>query len=314
MNRGVFQPEQGRKAVRTGDERPAEKGDARNRADAGVAIGERRPVGENNADDLAESEGDDGEIIAAQPEHREAERDAPERGERPGDRQADPERPAEMRREQRVGVGADRVEGDIAEVKETGEADDDVEAPAEQDVEQDLDAEIIDPFLRAGGAEQRQHHDREGDERGDAGAPGEARRYRVAARRRFGFGRRARRPARKGRDDKADHESRERRGEDRGPAALQIEFVREILVGAPGENREGEAEHNGAGLRGFGEGRAQTAGNAGIRAGTIGENWRRPLHLCALYFLDVGAAEEAGGHENQRDRKDGKGRHILVIA
>ena len=49
-------------------------------------------------------------------------------------------------REQRVGIGADRVEGDIAEVEQAGEADDDIEAPAEHHVDQDLDAEIVDPF------------------------------------------------------------------------------------------------------------------------------------------------------------------------
>ena len=36
-------------------------------------------------------------------------------------------------RAERVGVGADRVEGDVAEVEQAGEADDDVEAPAEHD-------------------------------------------------------------------------------------------------------------------------------------------------------------------------------------
>ncbi len=51
--------------------------------------------------------------------------------------------------EQRVGIGADRVEGDVAEVEQAGEADDDVQAPGEHHVDQDLDAEIVDPFQRA---------------------------------------------------------------------------------------------------------------------------------------------------------------------
>ena len=51
--------------------------------------------------------------------------------------------------QQRVGIGADRVEGDVAEIEQAGEADDDVEAPAEHHVDQDLDAEIVDPFQRA---------------------------------------------------------------------------------------------------------------------------------------------------------------------
>ena len=63
-----------------------------------------------------------------------------------GERQQDPERQAEGLGEQRVGIGADRVEGDVAEVEQAGEPDHDVEAPAEHHVDQDLDAEIVDPF------------------------------------------------------------------------------------------------------------------------------------------------------------------------
>ena len=44
--------------------------------------------------------------------------------------------------EERVGIGADRVERDVAEIEQAGEADDDVEAPAEHHVGQDQDAEI----------------------------------------------------------------------------------------------------------------------------------------------------------------------------
>ena len=51
--------------------------------------------------------------------------------------------------QQRVGIGADRVEGDVAEIEQSREADHDVQAPAEHDVDQDLDAEIVDPFHRA---------------------------------------------------------------------------------------------------------------------------------------------------------------------
>ena len=55
-------------------------------------------------------------------------------------------------REQRVGIGADRVEGDIAEIEQAGEPDHDVEPPAEHHIDQDLDAEIVDPFHRAAGS------------------------------------------------------------------------------------------------------------------------------------------------------------------
>ena len=77
------------------------------------------------------------------------------RGHDAGERQQDPERQAEMRAEQRVGVGADRVEGDVAEVEQAGEADDDVQAPGQHHVDQDLDAEIVDPLDRALEADQR---------------------------------------------------------------------------------------------------------------------------------------------------------------
>ena len=64
-----------------------------------------------------------------------------------GERQAaSRSREPKMVGEQRVGIGADRVEGDIAEVEQAGEPDHDVEAPAEHHVDQDLDAEIVDPL------------------------------------------------------------------------------------------------------------------------------------------------------------------------
>jgi hypothetical protein len=53
-----------------------------------------------------------------------------------GDRQRLPEAPAELGRQQRVGIGADRVEGDVAEVEQAGEADHHVQAPAEHHVDQ----------------------------------------------------------------------------------------------------------------------------------------------------------------------------------
>ena len=66
-----------------------------------------------------------------------------------GERQQQPEREAEVLGQQRIGIGADRVEGDIAEVEQAGEADHDIEPPAEHHVDQNLDAEIVDPFQRA---------------------------------------------------------------------------------------------------------------------------------------------------------------------
>jgi hypothetical protein len=95
------------------------------------------PVDQHDADDLAEAQRDDREIVAAQAQHREAEQHAEEGGQ--GCRRAagrcQKDR-SKLRRQQRVGIGADRVEGDVAEIEQAGEADDDVQAPAEHDVGQ----------------------------------------------------------------------------------------------------------------------------------------------------------------------------------
>ena len=49
------------------------------------------PVQQDEPDDLAEAERDDGEIVAAQAQHRKAEQDARERRHHAGERQAYPE-------------------------------------------------------------------------------------------------------------------------------------------------------------------------------------------------------------------------------
>ncbi len=108
-------------------------------ADAVGAAGQALPVDDDEADDLAEGQRDDGEIVAAQPQHRKAEQHAPERRENAGERQADPERQPEIGGEQRVGIGADGVEGDVAEVEQAGEADHDVQAPAQHHIGQHQD-------------------------------------------------------------------------------------------------------------------------------------------------------------------------------
>ena len=47
-----------------------------------------------------------------------------------------------MRGEQREGVGADRVEGDITEIEKPGEPDHDVEAEAEHHISEDQDRQV----------------------------------------------------------------------------------------------------------------------------------------------------------------------------
>jgi hypothetical protein len=114
-------------------------------ADAGNAVrpaGEILPVQQYETDDLAEGEGDNRKIVAAQSQDGKAQQDAPEGCENSRERQANPEGPAEILRQQRKGIGADRVKGDIAEVEQARETDDDVQAPAEHHVSEDEDREI----------------------------------------------------------------------------------------------------------------------------------------------------------------------------
>ena len=143
-------------------QRDAEKARPRDAGDAVRAAGQALPVDDDEADDLAEGERDDGEIVAAQPQHRKAEQHAPERGEDAGERQADPEREAEIRRQQRVGIGADRVEGDIAEVEQAGEADHDVQPPAQHHIGEHEDAEVENVALVV---EDHRHQQREDQQR-----------------------------------------------------------------------------------------------------------------------------------------------------
>ncbi len=95
VHRVEREPEGRGEAVFVGVEGEAEEADARDRGDAGAAVREVDPVDENEADDLAEGERHDGEVVAPQPQHGEAEHDAPEGGENTGDGQANPERQAE---------------------------------------------------------------------------------------------------------------------------------------------------------------------------------------------------------------------------
>ena len=129
----------------------AEEGGLRN-VDALRAVGEVEPVDQHQADDFAEGQRHDGEIVAAQPQHRKAQDDAPQGGQNAGQRQRDVEGPghdavAEPAGEidggqQRIGIGADGIEGDVAEVEQPGEADHDVEAPAQHDVGEDVDCQV----------------------------------------------------------------------------------------------------------------------------------------------------------------------------
>ncbi len=66
------------------------------------------------------------------------------------------------RGEERVDVGADRIERDVAQVEESGEADDDVEAERKEAVE-DRDVGDADPELALRRQDERQNCERDAD-------------------------------------------------------------------------------------------------------------------------------------------------------
>ena len=134
--------------------------------DAVGAAGQALPVDDDETNDFAKRQRHDGEIIAAQPQHRKAEHHAPEGSQNAGERQADPERQSEIGRQQRIGIGADRVEGDIAEVEQAGEADHDIQSPSEHHIGQHQNAEIenvaliVENHREEKGENQKQRRDR----------------------------------------------------------------------------------------------------------------------------------------------------------
>ena len=219
----------------------------RDAADSGVAVGDRHPVDQDEANDLAEGERDDGEIIAAQPQHGKAEHQAPQRREHAGKRQEREEGEAEFLGDQRIGIGSDRVEGDIAEIEQPGQADDDVEAEAQHHIDQNLDAEIIDPFHRALRARQRQREhgidDHEADrERRKPAAERAPKAHRRGARfARFCFAARAPRGDDERIDQAAGDDEPDEREQER-PARLDRELVADVLGGAQPDQREKQAE------------------------------------------------------------------------
>jgi hypothetical protein len=88
---------------------------------------------------LAKEEGHDREVVAKQATRRQPQQQADEGRAHHDHRDAEfslPVDPVVVRGEQGVAVGADPEERDVAEVEETGEAHDDVQAEGEQRVEQ----------------------------------------------------------------------------------------------------------------------------------------------------------------------------------
>jgi hypothetical protein len=124
----------------------AEQHRPRHLADAATAVGDLLQVEEGQRHDLAEGEGHDRQVVAAQAEGGCAEEDPEERRDDHADRHRHPERGAEAplddralrRGEEADGVGPDREEGDVAEVEQPGEADDDIQPQRQDDEEGDL--------------------------------------------------------------------------------------------------------------------------------------------------------------------------------
>jgi len=112
-------------------------------ADAlGAAQPGSQPVRQHqDADDLAEAQGGDGQVVAAHLEHGRADQHPGDNPHHDGKRQRLPEVQAEeaqfRRGQDGHRVGADGEVGHVAQVEHAGEADDDVEAHAEHDVEAD---------------------------------------------------------------------------------------------------------------------------------------------------------------------------------
>ena len=77
MSRREFDAEPGRKPVIAGRQWNPEQGRARNSGDAVGAAGQALPIDDDETDDLAKCQRDDGEIVAAQPQHRKAQHHAP---------------------------------------------------------------------------------------------------------------------------------------------------------------------------------------------------------------------------------------------
>ncbi len=129
-----------------------------------------------DADDFAEAERDDGQVVAAQLEHRHAEDDPRDGRRQERQRYHPPDRDVQAvrehrreggevvrqlgRGEQREQVGADGVEGHVAQVEQAGVADDDVQPQRQHDVQQ-REVGNAHPGVAEGLQDQGQHQQRD---------------------------------------------------------------------------------------------------------------------------------------------------------
>ncbi len=111
-----------------------EKTGTGNVGNAAGAEGERVPVFENESDDFTESQGHDGQVVAAQAQDRKTQYDAGQGAEGGANRQHCPEPQAPMIIQQGIAVGAHGIKGHIPEVEQTCQADHDVQSQTQNDV------------------------------------------------------------------------------------------------------------------------------------------------------------------------------------
>ena len=170
-----------------------------------------------------------------------------------------------MRAEQRIGIGADGVEGDVAKVEQAGETDNDIQAPCQHHIDQDLNAEIIDPFQRTLEADQHDDHDRIQEQNRDAdrvevaaheaGLRGDCRSLGLLC-----LG------ALECRLREADIEEASTSGEEhhygeQPPALHQDQLVGDVLVGLQADEQHEQAERYGAGIERLAKGTLDGAGD-----------------------------------------------------
>ena len=138
--------------------RVGDAGDAARLAEAAAVLGD-------DAHDLAEAEGDDGEVVAAEAERRRrrAPRPPPSPPTMASGRASQAVNEPAVGRELGGGVGADREERHVAEVEQAGVAHDDVQAEGEQDVHADREEQDALPVAGRGWSGTRPRKREDGD-------------------------------------------------------------------------------------------------------------------------------------------------------
>src|SRR5690606_20816722 len=114
----------------------AKDGGFGNARDAVGAARELIQVDEQQSDDLAKAQSYDGEVVAAQAQHRETQQITEQSGHGACQGQGFPEAPARPVVEQRVGIGPHSVKAHEAQIEQARKAHHDVQAQAQHDVDQ----------------------------------------------------------------------------------------------------------------------------------------------------------------------------------